>query len=215
MNFQPIQGLIRNVNLHFLLITLSLFVLESCNSQRRQSTLGKSQFQIEMNAKFKDASTSPLTKKGLRAFKGLDFFPIDNKYKVKATLTKTPDAPIFKFPTTTSRIARYKKYGVVSFTIDQTIFELDIYQNEIPSDQYNDYLFLPFLDDTNGKTSYSGGRFIEILTTDEHNDGTITIDFNKAYNPYCAYSDRYSCPITPRKNKLNIAIEAGVMAYKK
>ena len=70
-------------------------------------------------------------------------------------------------------------------------------------------------DKTNGKTSYEGGRFIDVLTTDESKAGTIVIDFNKAYNPYCAYSDRYSCPITPRDNYLDIEVEAGVMAYKK
>ena len=75
-------------------------------------------------------------------------------------------------------------------------------------------MFLPFLDETNGKTSYGGGRFIDVLTTDEETDGTITIDFNKAYNPYCAYSDRYSCPITPRNNFIAIEINAGVMTYK-
>ena len=74
---------------------------------------------------------------------------------------------------------------------------------------------MPFLDNTNGKTSYEGGRFIDVLITDEKNDGTIILDFNRAYNPYCAYSNRYSCPITPRDNYLNTEIKAGVMAYKK
>ncbi|TYP99407.1 hypothetical protein C7447_1013 [Tenacibaculum adriaticum] len=187
----------------------------SCNAQKKRTLTGKSEFQLEMNAKFKDASKSPLTKKGLKKFKGLDFFPIDEKYKVTAKLTKTPDAPLFKFPTTTNRVVTYKKYGVVSFIIDNKEFELDIYQDEHPKEEYKDYLFLPFLDKTNGKTSYAGGRFVEVYTTDEQQNGTITIDFNKAYNPYCAYSNRYSCPITPRNNYLDIKIEAGVMTYKK
>ena len=187
----------------------------SCNAQKKRTLTGKSEFQLEMNAKFKDASKSPLTKKGLKKFKGLDFFPIDEKYKVTAKLTKTPDAPLFKFPTTTDRVVTYKKYGVVSFIIDNKEFELDIYQDEHPKEEYKDYLFLPFLDKTNGNTSYAGGRFVEVYTTDEQQNGTITIDFNKAYNPYCAYSNRYSCPITPRNNYLDIKIEAGVMTYKK
>ena len=75
--------------------------------------------------------------------------------------------------------------------------------------------FLPFLDKTNGVSSYEAGRFIDILETDKKADGTIEIDFNKSYNPYCAYSDRYPCPITPRENFLDLEIEAGVKAYNK
>ena len=197
----------------FIVFVLSVFLL-SCNAQGKRTLLGDSEFQREMNASFKDASQSPLTKKGLKSFKGLDFYPIDNKFKVKAKLVKTPDAPTFKFPTTTNRVAVYKKYGEVYFTVDGKDLKLDIYKDVDPPEAYKDHLFLPFLDKTSGNTSYGGGRFIDVLTTDEQQDGTITIDFNKAYNPYCAYSDRYSCPITPRTNFIDIKINAGVMAYK-
>lgn len=199
----------------FTLLLVLTITLQSCKGQKKKARVGNSDFQVEMNMKFKDASKSPLTKKGLKKFKGLDFFPINNKFKVVAKLIKTPDAPTFNFPTTTDRIAVYKKYGMVAFNIDGQDFELAIYKEENPKPKYFNHLFLPFLDNTNGKTSYSGGRFIDVLTTDENQDGTITIDFNEAYNPYCAYSDRYSCPITPRDNYLDIEIEAGVMAYKK
>lgn len=197
----------------FAIIAFITFI--SCNSQGKRKVQGETEFQISMNSKFKDASTSPLTAKGLKNFKGLDFFPVDAKYKVKAKLVKTPDAPTFNFPTTTDRVAVYKKYGEVFFTIDGKEFVLNIYKNQYAKDEYKNNLFLPFLDNTNGKTSYQGGRFIDVLTTDELEDGTIEIDFNKAYNPYCAYSDRYSCPITPRDNYVAIEIKAGVMAYKK
>jgi len=186
----------------------------SCNAQKKRGLAGKSVFQKEMNSDFKDASKSPLTKKGLKKFKELDFFPIDEKYKVEAKLTKTPDAPFFNFPTTTNRVVVYKKYGEVDFIIEGKKLKLDIYKSKLASREYRNHLFLPFLDKTNSKTSYGGGRFVDVLTTDEQEGGVIVIDFNKAYNPYCAYSDRYSCPITPRNNFLDIAIEAGVMAYK-
>lgn len=198
-----------------IVLIIFVIVLQSCNGQEKRKNIGGSAFQKEMNSEFKDASKSPLTKKGLKNFKGLAFFKIDDKYKVKAKIVKTPDAPTFSFPTTTSRVAVYQKYGVVSFSIDGKDFELAIYQDENPTEKYKNNLFLPFLDKTNGKTSYEGGRFIDVLTTDESEDGTIVIDFNSAYNPYCAYSDRYSCPITPRDNYLDFEIEAGVMAYKK
>lgn len=187
----------------------------SCKNDRRKAVLGASDFQIEMNTKFKDASKSPLTKKGLKEFNGLDFFTINNTFKVQATLNKIIDGPIVEFPTTTERVALYTKYGVLSFSIAGKEFELVVYKDVKPKPEYADYLFLPFLDTTNGKTSYKGGRFVDLYITDISKDNTIVIDFNKAYNPYCAYSDRYSCPITPRDNFLDIDINAGVKAYKK
>ena len=77
---------------------------------------------------------------------------------------------------------------------------------------YEDYLFLPFLDDTNGEESYGGGRYIDCRIPE---GDTIEIDFNKAYNPYCAYNENYSCPIVPRENYLAIEVKAGVKVFKK
>ncbi|WBX74161.1 DUF1684 domain-containing protein [Tenacibaculum pacificus] len=198
-----------------ILLLIFILTLCSCIDKGKRTVFGDSDYQKELNATFKDASKSPLTKKGLKKFKGLDFFPILAKYKVVAKIIKTADAPTFSFPTTTDRVVMYKKYGVVYFSIDKKDFELAIYQEENPKLTYMNNLFLPFLDKTNGKTSYEGGRFIDVLTTDETENGTIIIDFNEAYNPYCVYSNRYSCPITPRENYLDIEIKAGVMAYKK
>lgn len=198
-----------------IILIVFTFMFLSCKSQGKREVLGESDFQIEMNTKFKDASKSPLTKKGLKEFKGLNFFPIDDRYTVNAKVELLSDGSVFDFPTTTDRVAMYRKYGVLSFSIDGKDFELSIYQDINPKPEYANHLFLPFLDNTNGKTSYKGGRFIDVYTTDIQPNGTVTIDFNKAYNPYCAYSDRYSCPITPRENSLDTEIKAGVMAYKK
>ena len=87
------------------LLIILVVIIYSCNSQEKRKLLGVSDFQKEMNVKFKDASKSPLTKRDLKKFEGLDFFKIDDKYKVVAKLTKTPDAPSFSFPTTTDRVA--------------------------------------------------------------------------------------------------------------
>lgn len=201
--------------IYFNLLVLFIF---ACNAQDKKPIKGATLFQKEMNNTFKDASTSPLSKRDLKKFNGLDFFKVDSNFVVKATLKKSADAPIFKFPTTTNRIAEYAKYGTLVFKINGKEFSLAVYKSTNtygnPA-KYRNHLFLPFLDKTNGKTSYEGGRFIDLLTTDVKEDGTILIDFNKAYNPYCAYSKRYSCPITPRDNFLAIEINAGVMAYKK
>ena len=89
-----------------------------------------------------------------------------------------------------------------------------MYQNQdlTKKDGFDNYLFLPFLDDTNGEESYGGGRYIDLRIP--KND-ELVIDFNKAYNPYCAYNEKYSCPIVPRENYLALKVEAGVKVFKK
>ena len=93
-------------------------------------------------------------------------------------------------------------------------YKLNIYQNVelIKKEGYEDNLFLPFLDNTNGEESYAGGRYVE-CTIPEGN--IMIIDFNQAYNPYCAYNSKYSCPIVPRDNYVDVDIKAGVKGYDK
>ena len=175
-------------------------------------------YQYKENLKFHDKATSPLTAEGMKKFTALDFYTIDKKYKVVAQLVKEKNPVVFGMPTTTDRKPLYIKYGTVILTIDGVEQQLAIYQNKDfgRPPQYRNHLFLPFTDKTSGTTSYGGGRYVDVLTTDENADGTeITIDFNKTYNPYCAYSGRYSCPITPKENNVTVPIKAGVMAYEK
>lgn len=192
---------------------LMFLVTVSC-AQDKQPILGKTAFQKKMNSEFKDASTSPLKAKDLKDFKGLDFFDFDSVYVVKAVLKRTPDTPFFKMKTTTDRVSEERVYGVLSFEIKNKAFELNVYQGKelMTTESYEDYLFLPFLDETNGETSYGGGRYID-LRIPEGNE--INIDFNSAYNPLCAYNEKYSCPIVPRQNYLKTKIEAGVKKFKK
>ncbi len=171
-----------------------LCILISCNNTKKDDYVKKIEdYQYEENLKFHDDSESPLTKEDMKTFKSLEFYPIDKKYRVVAKLEKTVDAPIFEMKTTKERRPLYIKYGTVTFTLDGKEQKIPIYQSkDIERDpQYINYLFFPFTDKTSGKSSYGGGRYIDVYTTDEKPDGTILIDFNKAYNPYCAYSDRY------------------------
>ncbi len=196
--------------------SICLFMM-SCNSKDRRPLMGKTAYQQELNASYKDASKSPLKKKDLKNFKGLDFFPVDSSFIVLAKLTKTKDAPIFEMATTTDRKPLYKEYGILTFNLNGKNCELRIYQSQddVRDEKYKDYLFLPFTDDTSGEDSYGGGRYMDVMTSDENLDGTIQLNFNNTYNPYCAYNDKYSCPLTPRKNHLDIEIKAGIKVFKK
>ena len=190
-------------------ILLLGIILVSCSQEKKQ-ILGETEYQKELNAFFKDATTSPLKDKDRKSFEGLEFFKYDSSYVVTASLRTTPESEPFKMKTSTKRLPVYRVYGELEFALKGKPFKLNIYQNVDSEDK--DYLFLPFLDDTNGDTSYAGGRYIESSIPEGE---SMEIDFNEAFNPYCAYNDKYSCPIVPRANYLPIKIEAGVKGFKK
>ncbi|MHB0754667.1 DUF1684 domain-containing protein [Polaribacter sp. M15] len=200
-----------------LFVFVSFLLILSCNSQDKRPLVGETAYQQKLNASYKDATTSPLKKKDLKNFKGLDFFPVDSSFIVTAKLTRTENAPTFKMATTTDRAPLYKEYGILNFNLKGKDLQLTIYQSQddLRDEKYKDYLFLPFTDDTSGNESYGGGRYMDVMTTDINDNNTITLNFNNTYNPYCAYNDKYSCPLTPRKNHLDIGIRAGVKAFKK
>lgn len=195
-----------------LFIFISITIL-SCAKDKRPLK-GETEFQKAQNAKFKDATTSPLKDKDRKNFEGLDFFKFDSTYIVKALLNRTPNSEWFNMKTTTSRVSKERVYGVLTFKLNGNERQLNIYQGEdlLTEDDYEDYLFLPFLDETNGLESYGGGRYINVRIPE---GDTMIIDFNKSYNPFCAYNDKYSCPIVPRENYLKTRIEAGVKGFAK
>ncbi|QMU63666.1 MAG: DUF1684 domain-containing protein [Flavobacteriaceae bacterium] len=196
---------------------LILFIFISCNSQDKKPVAGETEYQRELNAQYKDVTRSPLKKKDLKSFKGLDFFPVDSSFIVTAKLTLTPDTPVFEMPTTTDWKPLYREYGILHFSLKGRTFQLTLYQNqdELSDPKYRDYLFLPFTDGTSGEESYGGGRYMDVFLSTINEDGTVVLNFNNTYNPYCAYNENYSCPLTPRKNHLGIAIKAGVKVFKK
>lgn len=197
-------------NIVFILVFVSAL---SC-AQKKEPIPGETEFQKEINAEYKDATTSPLKDKDRKKFKGLDFFKFDSSYVVKASLKLTPDTQWFNMKTTTDRVSPERIYGVLTFELKGETYKLNVYQGKdiMKREGLEDYLFLPFLDNTNGDESYGGGRYIDLRIPE---GDTIEIDFNKAYNPYCAYNDKYSCPLVPRENYLNTKVRAGVKAFDK
>ena len=171
-------------------------------------------FQHALNREFADPATSPLDSSDLAAFHSLDFFPASPKYHIWARFVSTPGEKPFGMRTTTNRLPVYVKYGEAYFTLDGIRCKLNIYQNQelIKKEEYKDYLFIPFLDKTSGKESYGGGRYLDLRIP---RGDSILLDFNLAYNPYCAYSHKWSCPIPPYENTLKVPVKAGVKAWKK
>lgn len=200
----------------FLFILTIITIFSNCTAQKTSYKDEIKLVQYELNTQYADTEESPLTKEDLKTFKALEFFEINKNYRVEARFELTPNTPVFEMQTTTERLPLYRKYGVAHFTINGKELELSIYQSQslMSNSEYEDYLFLPFNDLTNGNSSYGGGRFLDLILPSEESK-TIVIDFNKAYNPYCAYNGKYSCPIPPSENNLTIKIPAGVKAYGK
>jgi len=167
------------------------------------------EYRLEQNLEFADSVESPLGEEDRQNFSSLDWYPLDTNFMVWAQIELTPDAEPFKMPTTTDRKPVYKQYGIAHFQLGDSLFHLPIYQNLglIKMPQYQDYLFVPFTDQSNGFGSYGGGRYLDLRLPQ---GDSLLIDFNRAYNPYCAYNGKYSCPIPPRENRLNYFIKAGV-----
>lgn len=167
-------------------------------------------FQQELNEEYRTPKTSPLDSITALHFTGHDFFPVDLSYRVTAILTVTGATPFFKMKTSSQKFAGYRVYGMLTFTLKGKLFELPVYQSQrlMGIEEYKDYLFFPFTDLTNGTLTYTAGRYINLSIPKEGN--TVIIDFNQAYNPFCAYADGYSCPIVPAENHLDVEVLAGV-----
>jgi len=169
-------------------------------------------FQEVINSEYADAKTSPLSAEDLAVFKALDFYSINEEFFVVAKFVRTENEKPFEMKTTGERKPMYVKYGEAYFVLEGRDFKLNIYKNiELSKkEEYKDYLFLPFSDLTCGNESYIGGKYIDMKVPQGE---TMVIDFNKSYNPYCAYSHKYSCPKVPLENDLNIEIKAGVKKF--
>jgi uncharacterized protein (DUF1684 family) len=138
------------------------------------------------------------------------FYPIDPSLKLKAKVELLTNQQPFKLVTSSGKTKEAEKYALVRFTINGKQHQLYAYQlvQLKNNSTTSKHLFIPFIDGTSGKESYYGGRYIDMETTDVKN-GTLTLDFNKAYNPYCAFTTGYNCPIPPKENTLTIPIKAG------
>lgn len=168
-------------------------------------------FQKELNASYLDSISTPLRGDNYKNFKKHPFFSINTKYRVLAKFEKIEEPILIDFPTSSGRIKQYKTYAYAYFKIDDKDYRLTLYQSPdlMKTEEYKDYLFLPFRDLTNEKETYGGGKYIDLKIP---NSNEIVLDFNKSYQPYCAYNAfDYSCPIVPLENNLPIEIRAGVM----
>ncbi len=194
------------------LTTVVLFsILLSCSTTKKNSYSHKlNEFRNEYKQSFLLDERSPLTKEDL---KFLDFFSADEHWNLTCTCDLKNESQPFDMATYSGMKKPYKVYAVASCKRLNDTIQLYLYQSvQKMNPLANSYLFLPFKDLTNSATTYGGGRYIN-LKTDNIQNGFINIDFNKAYNPWCAYSEGYNCPIPPVENHLKTEVLAGEKDY--
>jgi uncharacterized protein (DUF1684 family) len=164
-----------------------------------------------IDAEYADPAHSPLLPEDRAAFTALERFTPDPAHVVQARF-KARQGKVFGMRTTTDRIPQYQAVGTLRFMLQGRKCRLTVYRNIELSKrpEYADHLFLPFTDLTNGEETYGGGRYIDLKGPLGR---VVEVDFNRAYNPYCAYGGRYSCPIPPPENHLEVAVRAGVLKF--
>jgi uncharacterized protein (DUF1684 family) len=181
------------------LILLALILLITSCFTNDRSTYEKEihQYRKEYLQSFLEEDRSPLEKSNL---KNLTFFQTDSNFAITADYQLLTDQEAMDFPTSSGKKKSYRKYARLEFVIQGKTLTLFVYQSITlkEKDEYRDYLFLPFTDLTSGEQSYGGGRYIDLIIQD-FKDGKVLVDFNKAYNPWCAYSDGFNCPIPHEK----------------
>lgn len=194
-------------NLLFIILISSANYQFSC-AQSYADEISK--FQNELNQLYENSETTPLMEEDFPLFQGHEFYPINEDYNIHASFKRTADAKPFEMITTGKKRPLYIEYGRASFELDGEAIELIIYQNVMASKMimYKDDLFLAYHDLTNGESTYGGGRFIDLK---KPVGNVINIDFNRSFNPLCAYNpEKYSCPIPPPQNNIPVEITAGV-----
>ena len=153
---------------------------------------------------FSESPESPVPKDKRGALLPLPYFPVEPNYAVPASLKLSDERPVFEMPTSTGTMRRMALVGVIEFTLQGGPRRLGAFVPEGTTEI--ETLFIPFADLTTGKDTYSAGRYLDIEPT---RTGYYTIDFNRAYNPYCAYNASYECPYPPPSNRLDVAVAAG------
>lgn len=159
---------------------------------------------VEVNDFMKNNSQSPLPDSLKARFAGLDYYNVDEDFKVVAELTVIAEQETLTLGTSDGETRKYLKYAYADFTLKDTDLRLLVLKSQ--DEEGKDYFFIPFSDLTSTEETYGGGRYLDL---EYSNNKQLVIDFNFAYNPYCAYNPSFSCPLPPAENHLKVAIRAG------
>jgi uncharacterized protein len=158
---------------------------------------------------FRSGKDSPILERDRPVFRGLAYYPINPELRFSARLQRYPSPKQIRLGTNTGEIRRGLRYGYFDFQVGAQTCRIQVYRLEDASGS-GASLFMPFRDSTTGRETYAAGRYMDLK---ENTSGVYELDFNRAYNPYCAYNSEFSCPIPPAENTLTVPIRAGEKTY--
>lgn len=200
---------------------VSIFLALACLQCSRSPTSGRTanpsetdlqdpvlRERLERDAVFRGES-SPILPQDKAAFRGLAYYPVDPELRFSVVLHRYPSPLQVRLGTNTGEIRSALRYGYFEFAVAGQVCRLQVYRLDDAADR-SASLFIPFRDATSGRETYGAGRYIDLK---ENTSGSYDLDFNRAYNPSCAYDATYSCPVPPAENTLPVAMRAGEKSY--
>lgn len=192
---------------------LIICLVSSISAHSQWDTTNAEQFQTELNEWYASKEHSPFQNEEMRQnFQSLHYFTIDEDFIVEAKFVPSKVIKQKQFATSSGNKRALERVGYVHFSLNGTQYKLVVLKEKTVSDpEFEEYYTVAFLDKTNGETTYGGGRYLGLWKEDLQ-DGEVTLNFNLAYHPYCAYVSGYSCLIPPRENFIDEEITAGVMS---
>ncbi|MFD2787036.1 DUF1684 domain-containing protein [Hymenobacter rubripertinctus] len=191
-----------------LLLVFGYFIQDLVLGQD-QYAAGLRKERVGKNNAFRRPESSPLSADQRQTFDSLKFFAPDRAYRFEAQLEHFPQRDTVEMPLTDGKTDKYLRWGRARFLLDKQEYQLTLF---LKADGQDTTLFAPFTDRTNGFGSYGGGRYLD-APLPAAGDTEVVLDFNEAYNPYCAYADGYACPVPPADNRLAVEIKAGEKSY--
>jgi uncharacterized protein (DUF1684 family) len=162
-------------------------------------------FRHEKDDFFRHDPHSPLTAEQRQSFAGLRYFPENPDLDLKLEIAEFSEKETVTLQTTSGDVQEYQRYGRLRFAVEGEEVNLTLFRNPHG-------FFLPFADSLAGTETYGAGRYLEPELLP---DGRVHVDFNLAYNPFCAYNELYSCPITPAENRIKVPIRAGEKVFER
>jgi len=163
-------------------------------------------FRRQKDKFFREAAESPILPEHKEHFHGANYYPVDGRFRVVARLVPEAHPGTFRVQTTTGDYREYTRLGRLEFELDGQTLSLTAFMPPADEPMHGNRIFVPFKDKTSGKETYGAGRYIDL---NKRAGDEYTLDFNRAYNPFCAYSPYYSCPLPPGENALPVEIRAG------
>ena len=188
-----------------------LLVLNLSFSFAQHEAQSIEQYRTQQLAHLKKSAKGPIADEFLDQ---VHYYAPNDNFKINAQVVFLTNEPTFRMPTLDGTNKAFRRYALLNFTLNGQPLTLTAYEsvNSFQASADNVYLFLPFMDLTTGEETYESGRYLDFKKQDINGE-KVTLDFNKAYNPYCAYSSGYRCPQPPAENFLNVEIAAGEKKY--